>query len=64
MGNLVADDYNLDIDTCWTEGPCQYTMLDKDKFSFSIYTDLNDDGEVEVNDVTMLINFILGKITI
>ena len=41
MGNLVADDYNLDIDTCWTEGPCQYTMLDKDKFSFSIYTDLN-----------------------
>lgn len=39
-------------------------MLDKDKFSFSIYTDLNDDGEVEVNDVTMLINFILGKITI
>ena len=30
----------------------------------SILADLNDDGEVEVNDVTMLINFILGKITI
>ena len=41
MGNLVADDYDIEIDTCWTPGPCQYTMLDKDKFSFSIYTDFN-----------------------
>jgi hypothetical protein len=41
MGNLVADDYSIDIDTCFTPGPCQYTMLDPDKFSFSIYTDHN-----------------------
>lgn len=39
MGNLVADDYDFEIDEAWTEGPCQYTKLDPDKFSYSIFTD-------------------------
>lgn len=39
MGNLVADDYDFEFDEAWTEGPCQYTKLDPDKFSYSIFTD-------------------------
>ena len=41
MGNLVANDYSLDIDTCWYP-TLEYTILDKDKFSYSIYTDFDE----------------------
>ena len=41
MGNLVADDYSFDIDSCWTH-TLEYTILDKDKFSYSIYTDFDE----------------------
>ena len=40
MGNFVADDYYFDIDELIV-GECNYTKLDADKISFSIYTDFN-----------------------
>lgn len=41
MGNLVADDYSFEIDSCWTH-TLNYTILDPEKFSYSIYTDLDE----------------------
>ena len=41
MANLVADDYSLELDSCWTH-TLDYTILDPDKFSYSIYTDLDE----------------------
>ena len=41
MGNLVADDYSFELDSCWTH-TLEYTILDKDKFSYSIYTDWDE----------------------
>ena len=41
MGNLVANDYSLDIDSCFTH-TLDYTILDKDKYSYSIYTDWDE----------------------
>ena len=41
MGNLVADDYSFEIDSCWTH-ELNYTILDPEKFSFSIYTDYDE----------------------
>ena len=38
MGNQVANDYDVSIDSCFVQ-PLQYTILDKSKFSYSIYTD-------------------------
>ena len=40
MGNLVADDYSFDLDSCITH-ELTYTILDPMKFSYSIYTDYN-----------------------
>ncbi len=39
--NPVADDYNMDLDTTDVGGEPVYTVLDKTKFSSSIYTDYN-----------------------
>ena len=41
MGNLVADDYSFEIDSCWTH-TLDYTILDPEKFSYSIYTDFDE----------------------
>ena len=41
MGNLVADDYSFELDSCWTH-TLEYTILDKDKYSYSIYTDFDE----------------------
>lgn len=41
MGNLVADDYTFELDTCMTHEEPTYTILDPMKFSYSIYTDYN-----------------------
>ena len=41
MGNLVATDYSIDIDTCWYP-TLEYTILDRDKYSYSIYTDFDE----------------------
>lgn len=40
MGNLVAEDYNIEIDECWTQ-PLSYVKLEPSKYSYSIYTDYN-----------------------
>lgn len=40
MGNLVADDYYFDIDEVIV-GECNYTKLDPENFSYSIYTDFD-----------------------
>ena len=68
MGNLVADDYNIGIDTCWTPGPCQYTMLDPDKFSFSVYTDFDKiytfttEKYTELTETTTMVPFSVTRI--
>jgi hypothetical protein len=41
MGNQVANDYNSEIDSVFVQ-PLQYTILDKSKFSYSIYTDFDE----------------------
>ena len=41
MNNLVADDYSFELDSCWTH-TLEYTILDRDKFSYSIYTDFDE----------------------
>lgn len=41
MGNLVADDYSFELDSCWTH-TLDYTILDVDKYSYSIYTDFDE----------------------
>ena len=41
MGNQVANDYSFDIDSCWTH-ELNYTILDKSKISYSIYTDFDE----------------------
>jgi len=41
MGNLVANDYSFELDSCWTH-TVDYTILDEDKFSYSIYTDFDE----------------------
>jgi len=41
MGNQVANDYDISIDSCFVQ-PLQYTILDKSKFSYSIYTDFDE----------------------
>ena len=40
-GNLVANDYDVSIDSCIVH-TLEYTILDKDKFSYSIYTDWDE----------------------
>ena len=41
MSNLVANDYSFEIDSIFTH-TLGYTILDKDKFSYSIYTDFDE----------------------
>jgi hypothetical protein len=41
MGNQVANDYSFEIDSVFVQ-PLQYTILDKSKFSYSIYTDFDE----------------------
>ena len=41
MGNQVANDYALELDSCFND-ELLYTILDKDKFSYSIYTDFDE----------------------
>ncbi len=41
MGNLVATDYDISIDSCYVH-ELNYTILDKDKYSYSIYTDFDE----------------------
>ena len=38
MGNQVANDYSFELDSCFND-ELLYTILDKDNFSYSIYTD-------------------------
>ena len=41
MGNQVATDYSFELDSCFND-ELLYTILDKDKFSYSIYTDFDE----------------------
>lgn len=41
MGNQVANDYSFELDSCFND-ELLYTILDKDKFSYSIYTDFDE----------------------
>ena len=45
MSNLVANDYDFDIDSVFTH-TLGYTILDKDKFSYSIYIILDSSYHV------------------
>ena len=38
--NLVANDYDISIDSCIVH-ELNYTILDREKFSYSIYTDMD-----------------------
>ncbi len=41
MGNQVANDYSFELDSCFND-ELLYTILDKSKISYSIYTDFDE----------------------
>ena len=41
MGNQVATDYSIELDSCFND-ELLYTILDKGKISYSIYTDFDE----------------------
>ena len=70
MGNLVADDYpgfEAEVESWETGEPLDYTILDEENFSYSIYTDFDriytftPDKYEEFTEPTTVVPFTLGS---